>query len=258
MAKYTRRFALTAIMLQTFWQSTAYSTDIRHRQTFVSDTHVSDGTPIKNYVDSAPFVNYSKLRGDKYIRWIVCGHTQTTYGCYSGGKLGPFENACAMMHTPATTTGNIKTRDLYIVEADTDYGTSKGLKLHIYNYLQKEGSSNVISTYKFFKTINLNIKSSPAFECLIASNSSLILVSTDKTLDLAVIRKKKDYKVFWGNGSSPESPIARVFGDEDGRIGYVLRNGTFYMYNDNGGEIISGGGGAILLDTTIGNHFVVK
>ena len=226
-----------------------YSSAIIVVQIFISEAMASE--IIKpDYIDSPPYLKYSNYMMEGLIRWSVCGHTELTYGCFAGGRLGPFRRACSMMHTPSVVTGNIKQRYLYILDGGKE--STDFLKLYIYSYYEKIKINDVIASFKLFKTIKLAVRGGADAECYMASNKTMIYIGSNKAFDAAIIRKNKNYQVFIELGSSPRSLVSYITADEEGRIAQGHQNGVFYEYNDDGALLGGGGGAEILLNTNNG------
>ena len=181
------------------------------------------------------------------LNWMTCGSLPRSEGCYGGGTLGPFTNACAIVQS-APTAINAFTVIRYIYVLDTG-STSSGVTLTAYKRTDTVSQSD--------DTINVtqvSVVSAPSLtggtgvSCMMAQNPTNVYAGTNQS-SVAVSINKSSYAVSTVGGGY--GFISSITADS---YGFVVvnsgANGTYVnsVYAPNGDW--EGGGG--------GDYFIIN
>ena len=208
-------------------------------------------------IDAGLYTTYSFFNGFVNVDWVLCGQTHGWYGCYSSGSLGPFGNVGALMEGNPSTTGNMFTRALYIVDVGTGSGINS-INLYIYKKVETITPPNVSVAITLTKTIQLPLVGGTGAKCFMAANSNFLFIGTNQSAQ-AVSVKKSTFavtKLFEGAvGVNVSSITADKYGDVTVTQGNGVGNPpvfAFAVFGPNGALEEDGGGASYVLNTTTG------
>ncbi len=169
------------------------------------------------------------------VRYSVCGTLPGSHGCYDGGDLTPFEQACAVLQGSPKTKRNVVTRGLYVL----DKRTSKTAPVLLYVYTRTDTLTDTFDTVKvtLIDTINLGITGGSSSHCSMAADKDYIFAGTDADGD-AIRISKKDFTLFAFTGVSEGGSVENITTDGRGYFSLKFGGGTDIVY---GGFTISDG-----------------
>jgi len=140
----------------------------------------------KKPLDNRLYATYS--RDGSGFDMDVCGAVGDVSGCFGGGTMsGPFEQPCALLEGSATTTRNVMTRDIYLL----DRRTTRNAPAMLYVYTRKdtfgENSDSIELTLK--QTLPLDFTGGKNAACFMAGNDTDVYAGTSASAVVDDIRK---------------------------------------------------------------------
>ena len=67
-------------------------------------------------LDAGLYTTYGKAGAGSLINFIVCGSVGSSEGCYGSGRLGPFEEPCAVLEGKPRQHKNVIRRAIYVLD----------------------------------------------------------------------------------------------------------------------------------------------
>ena len=181
------------------------------------------------------------------VVFSVCGDlVGGTSGCFGGGTLGPFEQACAVLEGTAEQVGAVVTRQIYVL----DKRTSNTDPITLTVYTRTDTITNDSDTIQVTQTKQValgGLTGGANSHCSMAANESFVYAGTDVDIRAASMQKKKFHVALVG-GFSPPQPLVSITADERGFISLHFGNG-FELFDPHGREDGGGGGGVDLVGT---------
>jgi hypothetical protein len=205
--------------------------------------------------DATLFTTYSLFSGTQNLDWIVCGATTGSSGCYASGGLGPFGKIGAMIEGNPSTSGNIVTRMIYVV--DVAAGTSaSNVILYVYKKTDTVTSSNDTVTVTLTRSVKLPLTGGNSANCFLAATPTILFIGTDQG-DQAVEVKKASLSVTPVSVYIVGPPVTNITIDKYGYVTVTQGNFSsfpngFSVFNSVGQAQEDGGGADFMLETTMG------
>jgi hypothetical protein len=122
------------------------------------------------------------------ITWQLAGNDVSTAGV--NGTLGPFNNACAILHGTPRIKGNVRTRPIYVLDGGD---SSSDPVLYVYTRTDtirsNEGYRTDAVTVGVRDSVALSLKGQANISCYMAANDNAIFLGTSANLSAEIIRK---------------------------------------------------------------------
>ncbi len=194
--------------------------------------------------DSTLYTVYSAIQPTQ-IQFSVCGSLPQTEGCYGGGMLGPFTNACSIVQSvPVAINAVTVARYIYVLDSG-----SGGASVTLTAYKRTDVISQTFDTITLTEITTVPLPTlvgGTAVNCMLAQNPTGVYAGTSLS-PAGVVVNKSTYAVtpmFAYSGY-----ITAITADS---YGYVTVNQTNEGTNVNtvfgpNGQFESDGGGAYFM-----------
>jgi hypothetical protein len=204
-------------------------------------------------IDSTLFTTYSMNIPAGTLDWVVCGSTQTTYGCYGSGSMGPFGKVGAIIEGNPTQNLTKHTVTRYIYVVDVAYGSGgTGAELYVYQKVDTVTSSDDTVTVTLSKTVSLPLTGGTDTVASMAANQKFLFIGTNQD-QLAVQIQKSNLAVTQYSGVSGPITVTAITADTYGYVtttwGTSQSGQAFYVVGPNGQAESDGGGASFMLNT---------
>lgn len=186
------------------------------------------------------------------LSYSVCGQLPDSFGCYGGGSLTGYEQACAVLQGTPTTKGNVMKRGLYVLDKRTS--PTAPVLLYVYMRTDKITSTFDTVTVVLLDTINLGITGGAAAHCSMAADKGYIFAGTDASAN-AIRISKKNYTLLAFIGVGSGGTVENIVADQRGYISLKFGSGTDIIGNQ-GFTIQDGAEGVDLVGTS--NAFIPR
>lgn len=196
--------------------------------------------------DANLFTNYSRSSGtgNVMVYWTVCGSTQQSGGCYDSGSIGPFVDVGAMLESDPVVSGNVVTRNIYVL----DPADPTGVKLYVYKKTDTVTPSFDTATVVLTNKLSLpQLVGGASVRSFMAANSSNLYIGTSQSTQAVVVNKSSLASSAFGGFSPPEN-LTAITANSYGDV-TLTWTGGFYTIAPYG---IDGGGSEFMLDTVQG------
>jgi hypothetical protein len=188
--------------------------------------------------DAGLYTNY--FGSPTSVNWIVCGSTQQTEGCYDSGNIGPFVAVGAMLESNPSVSGDVVTRNIYVVDSgDT------AVKLYVYKKTDTVTSTFDTTTVTLSHTVTLPLTGGSVVTYM-AANTNYLFIGTSQSLEAVEVRKSTLAISRLGIISGD---ITSITSDEYGYV-TVAQSTGFDVYGPTGSLEEDGGGSQFMLGTT--------
>lgn len=202
-------------------------------------------------IDATLFTTYSLTGGNTHLKWLVCGSTQTTSGCYGIGTLGPFGRIGTLIEGNPTEDVATNTVTRYIYVLDVASGSAEnGVSLWIYKKVDTVTTSSDTVTVTLFQTVSLPLTGGPATVSSMAANKKFIYIGTNQD-PLPVQVRKQDLSLVQFGGGISTSNVTAITADGYGYVSVIWGNGNGLEVLDPNGRAQAEGGGADFMLNTI-------
>jgi hypothetical protein len=204
-------------------------------------------TPTKQNLYSGLFATYSANATS--VSFTVCGSLPQTEGCYGGGTMQPFEQACAVLEgTPKINKKNVMTRAIYVL----DKRTSNTAPINLYVYKRTDTLTDSYDTVQvtLVQSVPLGLTGGASSHCSLAGNLDYVYAATDQDTTAAGINKTT-LAVSQLGGFSPPSTITSITADDRGYVSLHFGEG-FYVFAPDGSGEEDGGGAADMVNSRNG------
>ena len=202
-------------------------------------------------IDATLFTTYNLVGGNTHLKWLVCGSTQMTSGCYGIGTLGPFGRVGALIEGNPTEDVATNTVTRYIYVLDVASGSAKdGVSLWIYKKVDTVTTSTDGVTITLFQTVDLPLTGGVGTVPSMAANKKFIYVGTNQD-PLPVQLRKRDLSLLQFGGGISTSNVTAITADQYGYVSVIWGNGNGLEVLDPNGRAQSEGGGADFMLNTM-------
>jgi len=196
--------------------------------------------------DSTLYSQYSALHSTE-IDFTVCGSLPQSSGCYGGGSLGPFTNACAIVQSvPAATNLNTVVRYIYVLDTGSGSG---GFSLAVFKRTDTVSQTEDRIVVTRLATVPLpTLVAGTSVSCMMAQNATAVYASTTQSSTAAIINRTTYAVTTIGGGSST---INGITADS---YGYVMIDEAsqgvhgIVVYGPSGGVEETGGGDFFMIN----------
>ena len=194
--------------------------------------------------DSTLFTIYNTNQPRTQIEFSVCGSLPQSEGCYGGGGLGPFTNACAIVQSvPAPLNINVVLRYIYVLDTGSSTG---GATLTAYKRTDTITPSFDTIRVTTVAVVPLpTLVAGPSATCLMAQNPAYVYVATTQGSNLLAVNKE-DFSVTLADDNGLN--ISALTADS---YGFVTADwGTQFneVFGPNGGVQSEGGGAYFMIN----------
>lgn len=213
----------------------------------VTQVPVTWETPKKQNLYSGLFANYTA--SPTSVSFLVCGSLPDTEGCYTGGAMEPFEQACAVIEgTPKINKDNVMTRAIYVL----DKRTSKTAPITLYVYKRTDTLSNSFDNVQVTleQSVPLGLTGGTKSHCSLAADSGFVFAATSADTSVAMV-DKSTFAVTQEGGFDPPENVVSITSDDRGYVALHFTDG-FNVFDPSGNEIAGGGGVADMVNTRNG------
>jgi len=198
----------------------------------------------KVMLDDHLYTTYSN--GGTFVTFKVCGYVDGgSSGCFGGGTLDPFEQACAVLEGTPKQKDNIITRAIYVL----DKRTSDDVPITLTVFTRTDTFANGNDSIKFTQTeqIPLGIMGGTKSDCAMAANDAAIYAGTtaDKS---AIAIDKKSFALETIIGGIPAPKLKSITADERGYVAMHFDE-AFVVRGPPGDPGGTGGGDADMAST---------
>ena len=117
--------------------------------------------------------------------------TQGNISRFPSGSLGPFNRACGIVEGTPTTSGNVVTRNVYILDA----GNGSAGTVVLYGYTKTDtittsnGANTDVVQFTLSQQLTLSLSSQAGASCYMAANDTSVFVATSVGNVAAIVDK---------------------------------------------------------------------
>jgi len=201
----------------------------------------------QKFPDSTLFTTYEVNQSLTQLSWSTCGSLPLTEGCYGGGILGPFTDACAIVQSaPAPFNLNTVLRYIYVLDTGSSAG---GATLTAYRRTDTVSQTNDTINITTIAVVPLpSLVGGTGVTCYMAQNPNYVYAGTSQS-SAAVSINKATFAVntvglVFGN-------VSAITADSYGFVTIVQGSGFgagFTVYGPNGEPEEDGGGGPFMIN----------
>lgn len=189
--------------------------------------------------DATLFTTYDTFETatSQSLSYTVCGKTDATSGCYGFGALGAHERVCAVLESIPKTSGNVTTRQIYVLDGKKT--TGKAMTLSTFTKVDTLTSTDLVSKVTPGKVVTLPVKGGPKVSCLISANPAFLFIGAANGTTGVKVRKSTLAVATLPN-FSPVSRLTMITANEAGFVSVVYEGGH-YIFDPKGNVTQSGG-----------------
>jgi len=180
------------------------------------------------------YTEYGK-GGSSLINFIVCGSVGSSMGCYGSGRLGPFEQPCAVLEGKAKQKKSVVKRAIYVLDKRSSNAAS--MTLTVFTRIDTFGDNSDSIQVRQTKLVPLGVTGGPDAKCSMAGNDAFVYAGTDAQNSVVVI----DKKAFTISTIQKSGDVQSITADDQGDV--ALNFGDFSELFDPQGNQITGAEG---------------
>ncbi len=179
------------------------------------------------------------------VSWIVCGSTVESEGCYDFGTLGPFKGVGAMLESTPKISGDVVTRNIYVVDS-----AASPVTLYVYKKTDTVSSSFDTTVVTLEKTVSLSLLvGGSSVTTYMAANPQFLFIGTSLSTTAVSVEKSNLSVNGAGGGFSPPANVSSITSNAYGYI-TVTQGTVFTVFDPQGSYVEDGGGTQFMLGTT--------
>ena len=188
-------------------------------------------------LDAGLYTTYGKAGAGSLINFIVCGSVGSSEGCYGAGRLGPFEQPCAVLEGKPRQTKNVIRRAIYVL--DKRSSDAAPITLTVFTRIDRFGENSDLIEVRQTKQVPLGITAAgPDAKCSMAANYAFVYAGTDAKNSVVAI----DKKTFTISTIAGSGMVQSITADDRGDVALDF-GGSNELFDPQGNQV-SGSGGA--------------
>ncbi len=185
-------------------------------------------------LDAGLYASYTAAQDGSNVIFSVCGRLPDTFGCYGGGRLEPFEHACAVLEGSPSTKRNVVTRAIYVL----DRRLSIGDPMILYVFSRADTITDEFDNVALTLTaqVPLGISAGDKSHCSMVANHRFVYAGTEKSAATVTIDKSS-----FAVSDAVNGGLISLTADERGYVSVTTQFG-FLQFDPQGNEAAVGGG----------------
>ena len=168
------------------------------------------------------------------INWAALGQNAGS----SSGSIGPFTRACAIVEGQPTTSGNVTTRNVYVLDAGD--GSANGVLLNVFSKtdtITTTGDSTSDSVaFTLSQQVTLLLASHTGAVCYMAANDTSVFAGTSASNFASIINKSSlAESTVASTVTLFNDPVTQISATSEGKVLITVGTGSnsgWAMYDD--------------------------